>query len=135
MNFRLTDRDRQEVAEMRRAWPALAVFFALGASRFGLPVQPTSTSKNTMSFVLITTHAITRHATLRRRNDAGQLRAADGPRNGTQTQSARPLKQPGKAICSFLVVGWRPQVQVPLGHIPESPAVLARPGERVVETL
>jgi hypothetical protein len=34
MAFKVTDQDRQEWAEMRRAWPILAVFFLLGASRF-----------------------------------------------------------------------------------------------------
>jgi hypothetical protein len=34
MAFKVTGQDRQEWAEMRRAWPILAVFFILSASRF-----------------------------------------------------------------------------------------------------
>ena len=34
MVFKITQQDKREWAEMRQAWPILAVFFILGASRF-----------------------------------------------------------------------------------------------------
>jgi hypothetical protein len=36
-------------------------------------------------------------------NNAGQWRAAQDSRNETETQSARPLQQPGWALLSLLV--------------------------------